>query len=150
MGDRPGSNRTRGVTGLSSTGCVGTSRIGTFGYYEQHRIQSYRPYHCTRVKCLGRECLKCENGTIRQDKGREAMSRRAAQLAQRIEQGAAALAEYAEALSDAQWRTVVPSDGRQVGVIIHHVASVYPIEVHLATEIASGKPITGLTWNAVA
>ena len=45
---------------------------------------------------------------------------------------------------------MVPPDGRQVGVIIHHVASVYPIEIHLATEIASGKPIAGVTWGAVA
>jgi hypothetical protein len=35
-------------------------------------------------------------------------------------------------------------------VIVHHVASVYPIEIHLAVEVAAGKPITGLTWNGVA
>ena len=78
------------------------------------------------------------------------MSTRAALLAQRIEQGASALAAFAQGLSDAQWHTVAPPDGRQVGVIIHHVASVYPIEIHLATEIASGKPITGVTWDVVA
>ena len=78
------------------------------------------------------------------------MSRRAALLAQRIEQGAHALAAFAQGLSDAQWHTVVPPDGRQVGVIIHHVASVYPIEIHLATEIASGNPIEGVTWGVVA
>ncbi len=78
------------------------------------------------------------------------MSTRAKLLAQRIEQGADALAAFAQGLSDAQWHTVVPSDGRQVGVIIHHVASVYPIEIHLATEIASGNPVVGVTWGAVA
>ncbi len=78
------------------------------------------------------------------------MSTRAAGLAQRIRQGADALAEYAQRLSDAQWSTIVPLDGRQVGVIIHHVASVYPIEVHLATEVAAGKPVTGVTWAVVA
>lgn len=36
------------------------------------------------------------------------------------------------------------------GVIVHHVASVYPIEIHLATEVAAGRPITGVTWGAVA
>ena len=35
-------------------------------------------------------------------------------------------------------------------MIIHHVASVYPIEIHLATEIASGNPIAGVTWDVVA
>ena len=78
------------------------------------------------------------------------MSTRATLLAQRIEQGADALAVFAEGLSEAQWRTVVQPDGRPVGVIIHHVASVYPIEIHLATAIAGGRPITGVTWNVVA
>lgn len=78
------------------------------------------------------------------------MSKRAELLSQRIEQGAQALAAFAQGLSDAQWRTLVPPDGRQVGMIIHHVASVYPIEIHLATELASGKAITGVTWGVVS
>ena len=78
------------------------------------------------------------------------MSTRAQALAQRIEQGARELADYAQGLSDDLWQMVVPPDGRRVGVIIHHVASVYPIEIHLATEIASGKPIVGVTWGVVA
>jgi hypothetical protein len=53
-------------------------------------------------------------------------------------------------MSDTQWRAAVPPDGRQAGVIVHHVASVYPIEIHLATEVAAGRPITGITWGAVA
>jgi len=78
------------------------------------------------------------------------MSPRAALLAQRIEQGAHKLAAFAQGLSNAQWHTVVPPDGREVGVIIHHVASVYPIEIHLATEIALGNSIAGVTWGVVA
>jgi len=39
---------------------------------------------------------------------------------------------------------------RPVGVIIHHVASVYPIEIHIAQEVAAGKALTGVTWAAVA
>ena len=34
--------------------------------------------------------------------------------------------------------------------MIHHVASVYPIELHLANEIAAGRPVTDVTWAAVA
>jgi hypothetical protein len=80
----------------------------------------------------------------------DTMGARATLLAQRIEQGAGALAEFAQGLSDAHWRKTVPHDGRQVGVIIHHVSSMYPIEIHLALEIASGKPVTGVTWGGVA
>jgi len=78
------------------------------------------------------------------------MSTRAEALAQRIEEGAATLAAYAQGLSDAEWTAVVPPDGRSAGVIINHVASVYPIEVHLANEIAAGRPVTDVTWAVVA
>jgi hypothetical protein len=35
-------------------------------------------------------------------------------------------------------------------VTIHHVASVYPIEVELARTVASGKPVAGVTWEGIA
>jgi hypothetical protein len=78
------------------------------------------------------------------------MNRRAALLAERIEQGANALASFAEGLSDSEWRSVVPGDGRTVGVTVHHVANMYPIEVELAQVLAAGKPIEGVTWAVVA
>jgi hypothetical protein len=81
------------------------------------------------------------------------VGRRAESLADRIEEGAAGLAVFAEELSDAQWRTPMAGSGkdrRSVGVIVHHVASVYPIEVDLARAIASGKAVTDVTWDAVA
>lgn len=53
-------------------------------------------------------------------------------------------------MSDAEWRAAVLPDGRTVGVLVHHVASVYPIEIDLARQIASGRPVAGLTWDAVA
>jgi hypothetical protein len=77
------------------------------------------------------------------------MARRAEALAERIEQGARALAAYASRLSEEQWRTAVPPDGRTVGVMIHHVASVYPIEVQLAQVLAGGKPIENVTMNDI-
>lgn len=81
------------------------------------------------------------------------MGRRAASLADRIEEGAAGLAAFAEGLSEAEWRTPMSGSGkdrRSVGVIVHHVASVYPIEVDLARAIASGKAVTDVTWEVVA
>ena len=81
------------------------------------------------------------------------MVRRAASLADRIEEGAAGLAAFAEGLSEAEWRTPMSGSGtdrRSVGVIVHHVASVYPIEVDLARAIASGKAVTDVTWEVVA
>ncbi len=81
------------------------------------------------------------------------MGRRAEALADRIEKGAAELAAFAEGLSEAQWRTPmsgIGKDSRSVGVIVHHVATVYPIEIDLARAIASGKAVTDVTWEAVA
>ena len=86
-------------------------------------------------------------------KSKNATGRRAELLADRIEQGAAGLAAFAEGLSEAEWRTPVKEggkNGRPVGVIVHHVASVYPIEVDLARAIAGGKAITEVTWEVVA
>ena len=78
------------------------------------------------------------------------MSKRSEALAERIEQGAQSLAAFAQTLSEAQWRATVEPDGRQVGIIVHHVASMYPIEIQLATELTRGNPIVGVTWAAVA
>jgi hypothetical protein len=66
-------------------------------------------------------------------------------LATRLEDGARALIAFALSLSDAEWRTPMPHDGRTLGVIVHHVASVYPIEVQLAQTIAADQPVTGVT-----
>ena len=77
------------------------------------------------------------------------MTRRADELADRLEEGANALAELAATLTDTEWRVRVPRDGRTVGVIVHHVANMYPIEIELAQAVAEGKPIAGVTWDAV-
>ena len=78
------------------------------------------------------------------------MSRRAESLADRIEEGAAGLAAFAEGLSEAEWRTPVSAtDCRSIGVIVHHVASVYPVEIDLARAIASGKAVTDVTPEVV-
>ena len=79
------------------------------------------------------------------------VSRRAELLADRIEEGAADMAAFAEGLSEVDWSMPVSgSDRRPVGVIVHHVASVYPIEIDLARAIASGKAVTDVTWEVVA
>jgi hypothetical protein len=78
------------------------------------------------------------------------MPRRAHALADRIEEGARALGAFAEGLSDVEWGMRIPRDGRTVGVVVHHVASVYPIEVDLAKRLASGQSIEGVTWNDIA
>jgi hypothetical protein len=78
------------------------------------------------------------------------MSTRSNALAERLEQGASALAAFARGLTDAQWQTRVPKDGRKVGVMVHHVASMYPLEMQLALGVAEGKAVVGVTWDAVA
>src|ERR1700688_4268431 len=78
------------------------------------------------------------------------MNNRSEALAARLEAGAAALAAFAGTLSETEWNTRLPKDGRKGGVGVHHVASVYPIEIHLASLLASGQPITGVTWEVVA
>jgi hypothetical protein len=81
--------------------------------------------------------------------GSSAASRRAQVLADRLEQGARALAAFASTLTDAQWRAPALRDGRPIGVVVHHVASIYPLEIQLAQTLAEGKPVTGVTIDNV-
>lgn len=74
---------------------------------------------------------------------------RATQLAERLEQGTRALIAMAAGLSDAEWRTPLAGDGRPIGVVVHHVASVYPIEIELAQIVAAGRPIVDVTMKDV-
>jgi hypothetical protein len=80
------------------------------------------------------------------------MGRRAELLADRLEEGAAGLAAFAEGLSETQWGTPMSTgtDRRTVGVIVHHVASMYPIEIDVARAVAGGKSVMDVTWEAVA
>ncbi len=80
---------------------------------------------------------------------RFAASARADALARRLEQGIDALIAFARPLTESQWRTPVPKDGRTVGVVVHHVANMLPLEIQLAQKLAQGEPITGVTWDAV-
>lgn len=76
-------------------------------------------------------------------------SHRASALAERLEVGARALAALASALTDAEWQTRIPGDGRKIGVVVHHVGTMYPIEITLAQKLAHGEPVEGVTWAAV-
>jgi hypothetical protein len=74
---------------------------------------------------------------------------RANALAERLERGARALEAFATSLTDTEWQARSPKDGRKIGVVVHHVARMYPLEIELAQTLAAGKPIVGVTWDAV-
>jgi hypothetical protein len=76
------------------------------------------------------------------------MGKRSNVLAERLEDGARALESLANGLTDAQWQTRV-KDGRKVGVLVHHVANMYPLEIQLAQGLSMGKPIAGVSWDDV-
>ena len=69
------------------------------------------------------------------------MSQRTNALAKALEDGARALAAFANTLSDEEWQMrPLPHDNRKVGVIVHHVAIVYPLEVEFALSVAKRDP----------
>lgn len=76
------------------------------------------------------------------------MSKRSYELARRLEMGAVALEAFAASLTDLEWQSRVP-DGRRIGVVVHHVANMYPIEIQLAQQLAKGHPVEGVTWEVV-
>ena len=77
------------------------------------------------------------------------MSQRSEALAARLEQGARALSLFASGLTDTEWHSRIPTDGRKVGVVVHHVATMYPLEIELARTLARGEAVAGVTWDAV-
>ena len=76
-------------------------------------------------------------------------NKRANALADRLISGARELAKLAESLSDSEWNKPVFGDGRTIGVVVHHVASVYPIEVELAQTLRKGNSITEVSKEAI-
>ena len=77
------------------------------------------------------------------------MQHRSHDLAVRLEAGAEALARYAVSLDADEWQLRIPHDGRSVGVVVHHVANMYPLEIQLALTLAGGGAIEGVTWDDV-
>ena len=78
------------------------------------------------------------------------MKTRAEALATRLEQGVTQLANHVESMTSQQWATPVDHDGRSIGIVVHHVATMYPLEMELAQNIANGQALAGVTWDLVA
>jgi hypothetical protein len=87
------------------------------------------------------------------DTGTELLARplrqRSRALAERLERGAADLLALAGTLTDAEWETRIPKDGRRIGVVVHHVATMYPLEIELALTLADGRALTNVTMDDV-
>ena len=91
-----------------------------------------------------------DNNSLREDAATN--NPRATALAARILEGAELLASFVADLTEDEWRTPITNgnDRRTVGTIVHHVASMYPIEVDVAMAVAGGGAVTDVTWDAVA
>jgi hypothetical protein len=77
-------------------------------------------------------------------------SQRANALARTLEQGLRVLTDFASTLTDADWASSpLATDRRSLGVIVHHVATMYPLEIELAQLLAGGAPIANVTWDDV-
>lgn len=75
------------------------------------------------------------------------IDQRAQLLADNLLRGTKLLANFASNLTEEEWHSPVDvnGDSRTYGLVIHHVASVYPVEIQLARVIASGNPILDVT-----
>ena len=74
---------------------------------------------------------------------------RAEILADRIAQGAEELIAAIDGLSDAQWQTTCDGEGRSVGVLVHHVGTMYPIEADVVRMLAEQGEAPGVDWPTV-
>jgi hypothetical protein len=72
-------------------------------------------------------------------------SPRAQQLADELRRATGELLATLEAASVEQWRLVVRTEGRSVGVVAHHLASGYPQVFQLVELAVAGQPFPPLT-----
>ena len=77
------------------------------------------------------------------------MATRAEVLADRIGQGAEEFIAAIEGLSDEQWQTPCGSEQRSVGVLVHHVGTMYPIEADVVRMLAENGEAPGVDWPTV-
>lgn len=69
-------------------------------------------------------------------------------LARRLEEATAAVIAVAEACTDEQWQTVVPEEGRTVGVLFHHIAYPTPLTAGWAMNVAAGNHLLRISRDA--
>lgn len=69
------------------------------------------------------------------------MSERAHDLADRFEQANEELIAFARGLSETQWRTLCPREGRTVGAVVYHIAEGHALTTEVARSIALGEPL---------
>jgi hypothetical protein len=77
------------------------------------------------------------------------MATRADILADRIAQGAEDLISAVQNLSDEQWQTPCGDEQRTVGVLVHHVGTMYPVEADVAQTLADTGGLPGVEWSVV-
>jgi hypothetical protein len=77
------------------------------------------------------------------------MNMRSEALAQRVLEGHQRLFSFIEDCSQEEWETFVPNEERQVGVVVHHVANMLPVEVDFIKTLAAGKAISGISSDEV-
>jgi len=65
-------------------------------------------------------------------------------LAQRVLEGHQGLISFIESCTEEDWKTWIPNEERPVGVLMHHVASMLPVELEFIKMLASGKGITDI------
>ncbi len=66
------------------------------------------------------------------------MAESARELAERFERINDEVIAVVEGCSDAQWGTLVPEEGRSVGVVCHHVAECYGFQTQLVQALSTG------------
>ena len=67
------------------------------------------------------------------------MPESARELAERFERINDEVIAVVEGCSDAQWATLVPEEGRTVGVLCHHVAERYHFQTQLVQALSTGE-----------
>ena len=71
------------------------------------------------------------------------------QLLAQIDEATAATTAVIENCSEVDWGTAVAEEERPVGVVLHHIANVYPIVADMACQLARGEELPLITYEDV-
>ena len=72
-----------------------------------------------------------------------------AQLLAQVEEATAVVTAVVEGCSEEAWETAVAEEDRTVGVVLHHIAYVYPFVVDGACQLARGEGVPTVSYDDI-
>lgn len=81
--------------------------------------------------------------------GEKSKNTRAQELANRFTRANNELITTIERFSEAKWQAICENDGRSIGVVVHHLATIHPAVIEMIKEVEAGQDLLHVTIEKV-